>query len=62
MDTEAIIDKIVVKPDDVWKDVEVKKVINYKLKTVGIDVVKIDEVKSQSGELILCKVKIGQLS
>ena len=44
------------KPYDDWEVIEVNNVTYYKLKIVGIDVV--NEVKSQSGELIKCKGRI----
>ena len=53
---KTTVDKIVMKPYDDWEVIEVNNVTYYKLKIVGIDVV--NEVKSQSGELIKCKVRI----
>ena len=58
--TEKVVEEIVIKPDCEadWKNADVKDVIEYKLKIVGINVNEVEVDKSDSEDIISCLVKI----
>ena len=58
---KALVDEILVKPEDDWKDEEVENLIDYNLKIVGINVVKINKEISQSGETYGVKIQPTEL-
>ena len=58
---KALVDEILVKPEDDWKDEEVENLIDYNLKIVGINVVKINKEISQSGETYRVKIQPTEL-
>ena len=58
--SEKFVEEIVIKPDSEtnWKNADVKDVIEYKLKIVGINVIEVEIDKSESYDFISCFVKI----
>ena len=57
---ETDVEEIIVKPDckTDWENVDVKDIIEYKLKIVGINVNEVETNRSTSGEIISCIVRI----
>ena len=57
---ETDVEEIVVKPDckTDWENVDVKDIIEYKLKIVGINVNEVETNRSISGEILSCIVRI----
>ena len=59
---KALVDENLVKPEDDWKDEEVENLIEYNLKIVGINVVKINKDISHSGETYRVKIQPTELN
>ena len=60
-DYNTVVDELIVKPPNDWKDTEVENFIDYNLKIVGINVFEIEKERSQSGENFRVKIQPTQL-
>jgi hypothetical protein len=57
---ETLVEEILVTPDcqDGWKDDDVKNLLDYNFKILGVNMVKIEMNRSDKGALTSCLVKI----
>jgi hypothetical protein len=58
---ETLVEEIFVKPENDWKDEEVENLIEYNLKIVGINVIKIHKEMSKSSESFRVKIQPTEL-
>ena len=58
---DTVVEEILVRPENDWKNAEVENFIEYNLMIVGINVVKINEKISQSGKTLRVKIQPTEL-